>query len=121
MDYLQPILKRRVGILRSLSRPADAISALVEFLDAFPTDAEAWCELSDLYHSQHLSGQAIFCLEEALLIVPNAWNVSFRDHWRGVGYTATDNLELASRKAWRITIYLNNRQRELRILNQNPS
>lgn len=50
---------------------------MVEFLDAFPTDAEAWCELSDLYHSQGLSSQSIFCLEEALLILPNAWNVRF--------------------------------------------
>ena len=53
----------------------DAISALVEFLEAVPTDAEAWCELADLYHSQGMSSQAIFCLEESLLITPNAWNV----------------------------------------------
>ncbi|PYI10512.1 hypothetical protein BO78DRAFT_360470 [Aspergillus sclerotiicarbonarius CBS 121057] len=70
-----PILKRRVALLRSLSRPADAISSLINLLDAVPTDAEAWCELADLYHSQGMSSQAAFCLEEALLIVPNAWNI----------------------------------------------
>lgn len=59
-----------------MSRFTDAISALVEFLDAFPTDAEAWCELSDLYQSQGKTTQAVFSLEEALLIAPNAWNVS---------------------------------------------
>lgn len=58
-----------------MSRSADAIAALVDFLDAFPTDAEAWCELADLYQAQGMSTQAIFCLEEALLVVPNAWNV----------------------------------------------
>jgi tetratricopeptide (TPR) repeat protein len=71
----QPILKRRVALLRSLNRSSDAISALIQLLDAIPTDAEAWCELADLYQSQGLSSQAIFSLEEALLIAPNSWNV----------------------------------------------
>ncbi|TQB67639.1 hypothetical protein MPDQ_005091 [Monascus purpureus] len=70
-----PILKRRVALLRSMSKPIDAISALVEFLEAVPTDAEAWCELADLYQSQGMSSQAIFCLEESLLITPNSWNI----------------------------------------------
>ncbi|CAG7926447.1 unnamed protein product [Penicillium olsonii] len=73
-----PILKRRVALLRSLNRPADAISALIELLDAIPTDAEAWCELADLYQSQGLGSQAIFSLEEALLIAPNSWNIHAR-------------------------------------------
>jgi tetratricopeptide (TPR) repeat protein len=59
-----------------MSRHTNAVSALVQFLDAFPTDAEAWCELAELYQAQAMLSQAIFCLEEALLIVPNAWNVS---------------------------------------------
>ena len=68
-------MKRRIALLQSISRHAAAISALVDFLDAFPTDAEAWCELADLYQMQGMSSQAIFSLEEALLIAPNAWNV----------------------------------------------
>lgn len=68
-------MKRRVALLRSLNRSADAISALIQLLDAVPTDAEAWCELADLYQSQGLGSQAVFSLEEALLIAPNAWNV----------------------------------------------
>jgi tetratricopeptide (TPR) repeat protein len=58
-----------------MSKEAEAISALVEFLDAFPTDTEAWCELSDLYMLQGLGDQAIFCIEEALLMIPHSWNV----------------------------------------------
>ncbi|KAJ6009789.1 hypothetical protein N7499_004810 [Penicillium canescens] len=73
-----PILKRRVALLRSLNRSSDAISALIQLLDAIPTDAEAWCELADLYQSQGLSSQAIFSLEEALLIAPNSWNIHAR-------------------------------------------
>ncbi|KAJ5520637.1 hypothetical protein N7463_001090 [Penicillium fimorum] len=73
-----PILKRRAALLRSLKRPSDAISSLIQLLDAIPTDAEAWCELADLYQSQGLGSQAIFSLEEALLIAPNSWNIHSR-------------------------------------------
>ncbi|KAI9777654.1 MAG: hypothetical protein M1816_004619 [Peltula sp. TS41687] len=72
------IAKRRVALLRSLSRPVEAITALVALLDTSPTDAEAWAELSDVYQSQGLGQQAIFCLEEVLLITPNAWNIHAR-------------------------------------------
>lgn len=72
-------MKRRVALLRSLNRASHAITALIQLLDAVPTDAEAWCELADLYQCQGLGSQAIFSLEEALLIAPNSWNV-----WLGV-------------------------------------
>ncbi|PYH47282.1 uncharacterized protein BP01DRAFT_355077 [Aspergillus saccharolyticus JOP 1030-1] len=73
-----PILKRRIALLRYLSRPVEAITGLIKLLDAVPTDAEAWCELADIYQSLGMCPQAIFSLEEALLIVPNAWNVHSR-------------------------------------------
>ena len=68
-------MKRRIALLQSLDKIPEAIGALVELLDISPTDAEAWAELSDLYLSQALHSQACFCLEEVLLIYPNAWNV----------------------------------------------
>lgn len=58
-----------------MSRPVEAISALVELLDVSPTDLEAWSELSDLYQSRGQYQQAIFSLEEVLLITPYAWKV----------------------------------------------
>ncbi|MCJ1427303.1 hypothetical protein MMC29_005206 [Sticta canariensis] len=73
-----PISKRRITLLRGLSRTADAIDALVELLEASPTDIEAWTELSDLYLSKGLYSQAEFCLEEVLLAAPNAWNIHAR-------------------------------------------
>ncbi|KAI9781969.1 MAG: hypothetical protein M1839_005562 [Geoglossum umbratile] len=73
-----PIAKRRIALLRSMSRAEDAISSLVKLLDMSPTDAEAWSELSDLYLSQGLYQQAIFSLEEVLLVTPNAWNIHAR-------------------------------------------
>ncbi|KAI4248590.1 MAG: hypothetical protein LQ352_005898 [Teloschistes flavicans] len=73
-----PIKKRRVALLRNLSREAEAIDSLVELLEASPTDIEAWAELSELYVSQGCYQQAEFCLEEILLSTPNAWNMHAR-------------------------------------------
>jgi len=73
-----PVAKRRIALLRSMSRPADATAALVQLLDASPTDVEAWSELSDLYMTQNMYPQAIFSLEEVLLVTPNAWNIHAR-------------------------------------------
>lgn len=73
-----PIHKRRTALIKSLGRHQQAISNLVDFLDSFPTDIEAWSELSELYFSQGLISQAIFSLEEAVIIAPNAWNLHAR-------------------------------------------
>ncbi|KAI1864827.1 uncharacterized protein JN550_008647 [Neoarthrinium moseri] len=73
-----PIAKRRVALLRSLGRVSDAVVALIALLDFSPTDGEAWAELSDMYFSQGLYSQAIFALEEVLVLQPNAWNIHAR-------------------------------------------
>ncbi|KAL8896746.1 MAG: hypothetical protein Q9207_007556 [Kuettlingeria erythrocarpa] len=73
-----PVRKRRIALLRGLSRLADAVNALVELLAASPTDIESWAELASLYASQGLYLQAEFCLEEILLTIPNAWNIHAR-------------------------------------------
>lgn len=58
-----------------MGRVSEAASALVQLLDFTPTDAEAWSELSDVYLSQGLYPQAIYAMEEVLVLAPNAWNV----------------------------------------------
>ncbi|KAF2185129.1 TPR-like protein [Zopfia rhizophila CBS 207.26] len=68
------IRKRRVAVLKSLGKVSDAITALTVLLQGSPTDAEAWAELSELYASQGMHSQAIYCMEEVLLIIPNAWS-----------------------------------------------
>ncbi|KAK8067183.1 TPR repeat-containing protein C19B12.01 [Apiospora hydei] len=73
-----PIVKRRVALLRSIGRISDAVTALIGLLDFSPTDSEAWSELSDIYFSQGLYSQAIFALEEVLVLQPNAWNIYAR-------------------------------------------
>lgn len=73
---LKPITKRRIALLRTLGRPADAVSGLSALLDFCPVDAESWAELADIYSSQGMYAQAIYALEEVLVLAPNAWNVS---------------------------------------------
>jgi len=73
-----PVHKRRIALIKAMGRIQDAIADLVDFVDSFPSDIEAWCELSELYQMQGCSSQAIFSLEEAILIAPNAWNLHAR-------------------------------------------
>ncbi|KAK3327359.1 hypothetical protein B0T19DRAFT_160947 [Cercophora scortea] len=73
-----PITKRRIALLRSLGRVSDAASSLVRLLDFSPTDAEAWSELAEIYLTQGLYAQAIYALEEVLVLAPNAWNIHAR-------------------------------------------
>jgi tetratricopeptide (TPR) repeat protein len=72
------IEKRRVALLESLDRVDEAIHALTQLLEISPTDAEAWSHLASLYRTQGLYAQSIFCLEEVLLIHPNAYNIHTR-------------------------------------------
>jgi tetratricopeptide (TPR) repeat protein len=58
-----------------MGRTSDAVSSLVQFLSFSPTDGEGWAELADLYLTQGLYQQAIYALEEVLVMAPNAWNV----------------------------------------------
>ncbi len=83
LTIAQPVSKRRIALLKTLNRTTEAITALNKFVDSSPTDAEAWAELADLYVTQGMYQQAIFALEEVLLITPFAWNVSpiGSSHW----------------------------------------
>lgn len=69
------VRKRRVAILKSMGRIGDAITALTVLLEHSPTDGEAWAELADLYAQQGAWGQAIYSMEEVLLIAPTSWSV----------------------------------------------
>jgi Flp pilus assembly protein TadD len=77
--------KRRIALLKSKGKIAEATSQLVHLVEISPTDAEAWAELATIYVQQNLFEQAVFALEEVLLIMPNAWNVSSKPQdcgWR---------------------------------------
>lgn len=62
-----------------MGRLSEATTALIYLLDISPIDAEAWAEVAELYVAQGAFSQAIYSLEEVLLVVPNAWNVCVTD------------------------------------------
>ncbi|RPA77241.1 hypothetical protein BJ508DRAFT_228915 [Ascobolus immersus RN42] len=73
-----PIAKRRITLLITLSRHSEAILSLVKLLTSFPTDTESWGQLSALYFQAQLYEKALFCLEEIVLMIPNAYNIFAR-------------------------------------------
>ncbi|KAI9729066.1 MAG: hypothetical protein M1828_000151 [Chrysothrix sp. TS-e1954] len=91
------VRKRHVALLKSMGRTDGAINALVDLLDQSPTDAEAWAELVDLYFAQGMYGQAVYGLEEVLLVTPNAWNMHAR--LGEVVYVATTTTQASSEAA----------------------
>ncbi|KAI6907856.1 hypothetical protein D0869_05530 [Hortaea werneckii] len=72
------IRKRRAALLRSMGKVSESVQELVRLLDVSPTDAETWAELADMYVQQGLYEQAVYCLEEVLVVMPNAWNMHAR-------------------------------------------
>ncbi|RCI13677.1 hypothetical protein L249_5459 [Ophiocordyceps polyrhachis-furcata BCC 54312] len=73
-----PIRKRKIALLRSMGRISEAVAALNALLDFNSTDAEAWAELADMHVTLGLYSQAIYALEEVLVLMPNAWNIHAR-------------------------------------------
>ncbi|KAF3163341.1 hypothetical protein TWF106_004167 [Orbilia oligospora] len=73
-----PVAKRRITLLHHLSKKSEAISALTTLIDLNPTDAESWAQLAQYYFEISMYPQAIYCLEEVLLILPNAYNTHAR-------------------------------------------
>jgi tetratricopeptide (TPR) repeat protein len=69
-------------LLKSIGQIPDAMIQLIALLKVSPTDAEAWAELADMYLGQGMLDQAIFSLEEVLLVQPNAWNVCYSSPWQ---------------------------------------
>ncbi|KAB5575986.1 hypothetical protein GE09DRAFT_611481 [Coniochaeta sp. 2T2.1] len=94
-----PVTKRRIALLRSMGRIPEAAASLLQLLDFSPTDPEAWSELADLYLSQGMYPQAIFALEEVLVMAPNAWNMHARlGEVQYMAASATGSSDAASQK-----------------------
>ncbi|KAK6350826.1 hypothetical protein TWF718_004011 [Orbilia javanica] len=92
-----PIAKRRITLLHSLSKKSEAISALTTLIDLNPTDAESWSQLAQYYFEISMYPQAIYCLEEVLLILPNAYNVHAR--LGEIQFVAAESVSGASKEA----------------------
>ncbi|PMB67946.1 TPR repeat protein oca3 [Beauveria bassiana] len=77
-DANVPIAKRKVALLRSMGKIQESIAALITLLEFNTTDSEAWAELADMYLEEGLYAQAIYALEEVLILQPNSWNTHAR-------------------------------------------
>lgn len=87
--------KRKIAILKSRGKVAEAVKELNEYLKKFMMDQDAWNELCDLYLSEQEYAKAAFCMEE--LILQNPHNHLFHLRFAEIKYTqgGFDNLELA--------------------------
>ncbi|PKI83227.1 hypothetical protein MVES_002925 [Malassezia vespertilionis] len=83
------IHKRLIAAIRSgPDGLAEATAELAEFVDTFPLDQESWLELASLYMQQNKYAQAVYALEELLLIAPH--NAFYLLEYAEVLYTAGD-------------------------------
>lgn len=67
----KPVIKRRITFAKSLGRVGEAVRLLVEYLDVYYSDADAWAELADLYTELSLFDNASFCWSEVVLLKPH--------------------------------------------------
>jgi len=63
-------LKRQVAICRARGKSAEAARKLVDYLQTFCSDHEAWLMLHELYLASQQYKRASFCIEELVLINP---------------------------------------------------
>lgn len=66
-------MKRRVCLLMSTGKTAEAIKALVNYLEDFGADSEGWKQLALLYLGEGEIRNAVFCFEELLLANPHSY------------------------------------------------
>lgn len=58
-----------------MGKTAESIAALNTLLEFNTTDSEAWAELADMYMDEGLYAQAIYAMEEVVVLQPNSWTV----------------------------------------------
>jgi len=89
------IYKRKIAILISQDKIAEAIRDLCEYLKKFLNDTEAWSELCDLYIQEQEYVKAAFCMEE--LILSNPHNYVYYLKYAEIQYTinSSESIELA--------------------------
>ncbi|XP_049548674.1 ER membrane protein complex subunit 2-like [Anopheles darlingi] len=87
--------KRKVAILKTQGRTAEAIKELCDYMKIFMSDQEGWHELCNLYLSEGEYAKAAFCMEELLLHNPHSHLIHQR--LADIRYTmgGLDNIEMA--------------------------
>jgi len=89
------VRKRKIAVLKSMGKTAEAATELVDYLKKFMSDTEAWMELCDLYVGEQDYNKAAYCMEELLLHNPHT-HLYFQK-FADIKYTqgGFDNVEMA--------------------------
>ncbi|XP_035919706.1 ER membrane protein complex subunit 2-like [Anopheles stephensi] len=87
--------KRKVAILKTQGRTAEAIKELCDYMKVFMSDQEGWHELCNLYLAEGEYAKAAFCMEELLLHNPHSHLIHQR--LADIRYTmgGIENIEMA--------------------------
>lgn len=86
--------KRKVAILKTQGRTAEAIKELCDYMKIFMSDQEGWHELCNLYLSEGEYAKAAFCMEELLLHNPHSHLIHQR--LADIRYTMVSHVPLAA-------------------------
>jgi len=98
--------KRLIALHKARGSPEGALVELVEYLDVWMTDVQAWLELTNLYLAAEQHKHASHCIEECILLEP--YNYAHHLMYAEVQYTigGMDGFELA-RKHYQLASELN--------------
>ncbi|KAI9204338.1 uncharacterized protein BJ171DRAFT_505526 [Polychytrium aggregatum] len=77
--------KRIAALAKAQNQNQNAIKSLIQYLDTFSADVEAWVELAALYTVEGMFQQAGFCYEELIVLRPD--NIMFHLRYADVLYT----------------------------------
>lgn len=83
--------KRLVAVAKAAGDPGEATRLALAHVDTFAGDAEAWAELAALYAARGCLQQALFCLEECVLLRPllHAYHLRYADTVAALGDART--------------------------------
>jgi len=89
------VSKRKIAILRSENKTAEAIQQLGVYLKTYMNDMEAWQELSDLYLKVQDYAKAAHTMEE--LVITHPHHHLYQQRYADILYTlgGMDNIEIA--------------------------
>lgn len=81
--------KRMITIEKSRGKRTAAIELLVHYLDHYMMDIDAWMELCDLYLLEVMFQQALYCIEECMVLNPKEYLFVLR--YAEIAYTMGDS------------------------------
>uniref|UniRef100_A0A060TBZ7 ER membrane protein complex subunit 2 n=1 Tax=Blastobotrys adeninivorans TaxID=409370 RepID=A0A060TBZ7_BLAAD len=85
--------KRKTVILKRTGNIPKFIEELLRYVGVCPTDYEAWAELAEAYYSIKHYARAMYCVEEVLVLCPQAYNMFARaGEITHVGATVASNV-----------------------------